>query len=99
MFSRQLADAAGTPSPAPPRSDILAQLGHVALRVAAEPPSLHQLVDRRVETPLIHASWIAVTSAFSAVLRGSGKGGRCEPWRSFGMRRLSVPSGVLRPRL
>ena len=33
---------------------------------------------RRVETPPIHASWITVTSAFSAVLRGSRKGGNLE---------------------
>src|ERR1700746_193442 len=31
---------------------------------------------RRVETPPIQASWITVTSAFSAVLRGSRNGGQ-----------------------
>ena len=38
---------------------------------------------RRVETLPIQASWMTVTSAFSAVLRGSRKGGNYEPWRSF----------------
>ena len=53
---------------------------------------------RRVETPPIQASWITVTSAFSAVLRGSRKGGKYEPWRSLGMRRLNGPSRVSRLR-
>src|ERR671926_1309932 len=34
---------------------------------------------RRVDTPPIQASWITVTSAFSAV-RGSRKGGKYDPW-------------------
>jgi hypothetical protein len=37
---------------------------------------------RRVERPPIQAAWIAVTSAFSAVLRASRKGGKYEPWHS-----------------
>src|SRR5262245_55906452 len=36
---------------------------------------------RRVETPPIHASWITVTSAFSAVLRGSRNGRKYDPWQ------------------
>jgi hypothetical protein len=44
---------------------------------------------RRVETPPIQASWMTATSAFSLVLRGSRKGGKYEPWRSFGMRSWS----------
>jgi len=31
---------------------------------------------RRVETPPIQASWMTLTSAFSAVLRGSRNGGK-----------------------
>jgi hypothetical protein len=31
---------------------------------------------RRVETPLIQASWITATRAFSEVFRGSRKGGK-----------------------
>ena len=53
---------------------------------------------RRVETPPIQASWITVTSAFSAVLRGSRKGGKYDPWRSLGIRKLSDPSRVSRLR-
>ena len=49
---------------------------------------------RRVETPPIHASWMTVTSALSAVLRGSRNGGKYEPWRSFGMHKLRAPSRV-----
>jgi hypothetical protein len=39
---------------------------------------------RRVETPPIQASWITLTNAFPAVLRGSRNGGKHEPWRSLG---------------
>jgi hypothetical protein len=51
---------------------------------------------RRVgsETPPIQASWITVTSAFSAVLRGFRNGGKYDPWRSLGMRSWSDPSPV-----
>ena len=49
---------------------------------------------RRVDTPPIQASWITATKAFSSVRRGSRKPGKYDPWRSFGMRRLSEPSRV-----
>src|SRR5215472_11644454 len=39
---------------------------------------------RRVETPPIHASWITVTSAFSAVLRGSRNGGKVRSLAQLG---------------
>ena len=53
---------------------------------------------RRVDTPPIQASWITVTSAFSAVLRGSRNGGKYDPCRSFGMRSWSEPRRVSRLR-
>ena len=53
---------------------------------------------RRVETPPIQASWMTVTSAFSAVLRGSRKGGNYEPWRSLGILSWSEPKRVSRLR-
>ncbi len=49
---------------------------------------------RRVETLPIQASWMTVTSAFSAVLRGSRKGGNYEPWRSLGILSWSEPKRV-----
>jgi transposase-like protein len=39
----------------------------------------HERSTERLNTPPIHASWITVTSAFSAVLRGSRNGGKYEP--------------------
>src|SRR5512134_3266088 len=52
---------------------------------------------RRVETPPIQASWMTDTSAFSTVRRGSRKPGKYDPWRSFGMRKLSAEPRLQRP--
>ena len=59
-----------------PLVDVLAQLGDLALRDAGEAHRLHQLSTRRVDTPPIQASWMTATSAFSAIWRGSRRGGK-----------------------
>ena len=69
-----------------PLVDVLAQLGDLALEMPDSPIACTSSSTRRVDTPPIQASWITMTSAFSAVLRGSRKGGKYGPWRSLGMR-------------
>ena len=66
----------------------LAEFRDLAFRDAGQAHRLHQPSTRRVDTPPIQASWITVTSAFSAVLRSSRKGGKYEPWRSLGISQL-----------
>lgn len=56
-----------------PFDDFLAQLGDLALRDAGEPHRLHQVIDRRVETP---PSSMTATRAVSVVRRASRKGGK-----------------------
>jgi len=55
--------------------DLLAQLRDLALRDAAQPHGLDEVVDL-VDTPAIHASWITEISAFSVVFRASRNGGK-----------------------
>src|SRR5207248_160290 len=64
-----------------------------ALRDAGEAHRRHQLADTPGRDAPIQASWITVTSAFSAVLRGSRNGGKYDPKRSSGMLSWSEPSG------
>jgi hypothetical protein len=46
------------------------------LSMPARPIACASSSTRRVETPPIQASWITATSALSAILRGSRKGGK-----------------------
>jgi hypothetical protein len=48
----------------------------VLLLIPASPIACTRSSTRRVDTPLIQASWITATSAFSDVFRGSRKGGK-----------------------
>ena len=52
----------------------------------------------RVDTPLIHASWITATRACSVVRRGSRNAGKYEPLRSLGIFSSSVPRRVSKAR-
>lgn len=61
---------------ADPLVDVLAWFGDGGLREAGQTHGLHEVIERRVETPPIQASWMTATSAFSEVLRGSRKGGK-----------------------
>src|SRR3954467_3041741 len=70
----------------------------VLLLIPASPIACTRSSTRRVETPPTQASWITATSAFSAVLRGSRNGGKYEPCRSLGMRKLRGPSRVSKVR-
>ena len=49
--------------------DFLAQFRDLALRDAGEPHHLRDLVDRRVETPPIQASWMTATSGARSRVR------------------------------
>ena len=62
---------------APTRSSMsLHSLETVLLLIPASPMACTRSPTRRVETPLIHASWMTATRAFSDVLRGSRNGGK-----------------------
>jgi hypothetical protein len=66
----------------------------VLLPIPESPMACTRSSTRRVETPLIQASWITDINAFSDVFRGSRKGGKYVPYRSFGMRSCRLPSRV-----
>ena len=67
-----------------PLIDVLAQLETWLFEMPLSPIACTSSSTRRVDTPPIQASWITVTSAFSAVLRGSRNGGKYEPLAQLG---------------
>src|SRR5688572_29905746 len=59
-----------------PLVDLLAEPAYLALRGAAHPQRLHQVIDRAGRYALDVGFWMTAVSAFSASRRGSRKPGK-----------------------